>query len=309
MKHSVRQCPTVRRLRLGSESSALLTWPVLFLLFGLWLIGSGCALSGQYRDAVDQNEELTSQVKAQSNRIGQLKSESSSLQSELADAYEQVEDFRVENQRLSDRVRHLEEQEASLSQEVSEQNIQLVRFQADLETAQGEVSQLTSTYSELMAELEGEVSAGRIQIDQLREGVRVAVADDVLFDSGSARIDREGQEVVRKISGQLASMDHLIEVQGHTDDRSISRSLSGQYPTNWELAAARAAAVVRLMEEEGVASDRLTLTSFSSYRPVSTNDTAEGRSMNRRIEIRLRPEDGGTVGGKGLSTPASSAGP
>lgn len=309
MKRSLTHCPVNRRVQLGLEPFTLVKRLILFLFSSAWLIGSGCALSSQYRDAVAQQEDLEGQVKAQSARIIQLESDASSHQSELADAYEQVEDFRVQNQQLSDRVEDLEKQEASLSREVSEQTEELARFQSDLETAQNEVSQLTSTYGELMAELEGEVSSGRIQIDQLREGVRVAVSDDVLFDSGSATIDGEGQVVLRKISDQLTSMDHQIEVQGHTDDRSISRNLASRYPSNWELAAARAAAVVRLMEEEGVASDRLTLTSFSSHRPVSTNETAEGRSMNRRIEIRLRPKDGSAVDGKGLSSQVPSSGP
>ena len=160
-----------------------------------------------------------------------------------------------------------------------------------------------------MSELESEVSAGRIQIDQLREGVRVAVSDEVLFDSGSARIDRQGEEVVRKISGQLASMDHRVEVQGHTDNLAISGNLAAAYPSNWELAAARAAAVVRLMEEEGVASDRLTLTSFASNRPISENDSVEGRAMNRRIEIRLRPQGRTTVSGDDLPVQSSPTGP
>ena len=229
---------------------------------GLSLAASGCALSSQYREAIEQRQELVDRDEAQSARIGRLESDSVSIQSELADAYELVEDLRVENGELSDQVADLEQQESLLSEGLREQNAQMVRFQSDLERANQEVSQLTETYGELMSELESEVSAGRIQIDQLREGVRVAVSDEVLFDSGSARIDRQGEEVVRKISGQLASMDHRVEVQGHTDNLAISGNLAAAYPSNWELAAARAAAVVRLMEEEGVASDRLTLTSF-----------------------------------------------
>ena len=252
---------------------------------------------------------MVNREKAQAARIDQLESDAVSLQSELADSYELVEDLRIENQDLSGQVSDLEEQGAVLSESLQEQNVQLVRFQSDLETANREVSQLTETYGELMSELESEVSAGRIQIDQLREGVRVAVSDEVLFDSGSASLDRQGQQVIRKISGQLASMDHVIEVQGHTDDLAISGRLAAVYPSNWELAAARAAAVVRLMEEEGVASDRLTLTSFASNRPVTENDSAEGRAMNRRIEIRLRPQGPAPVSGDELSVPAPAVGP
>jgi chemotaxis protein MotB len=309
MKPSVRQCPATRRVRFTTEPSAPLWRLGVILACGLSLAASGCALSSQYREAIEQRQELVDRDQAQAARIGRLESDSVSIQSELADAYELVEDLRVENGELSNQVADLEEQESLLSEGLREQNAQLIRFQSDLARANQEVSQLTETYGELMSELESEVSAGRIQIDQLREGVRVAVSDEVLFDSGSARIDRQGEDVVRKISGQLASMDHRVEVQGHTDNLAISGSLAAAYPSNWELAAARAAAVVRLMEEEGVASDRITLTSFASNRPISENDSAEGRAMNRRIEIRLRPQGRATVSGDDLPVQSSPPGP
>ena len=106
------------------------------------------------------------------------------------------------------------------------------------------------------------------------------------------------EEVIEKVSRQLASLDHVIEVQGHTDDRAISDRLSHRFPSNWDLAGARAAAVVRQMELDGVPGDRLSLTSFSSHRPVAANDSPVGRAQNRRIEIRLRPRSGKTVGEK-----------
>jgi len=302
----------MRRVRLESKA---FEWPaprVSARLCGLLaLIGflSGCALSGQYRDAIRQHEDLLAKEKADAARIDQLEAGSVSLESELAQAYEQVEDFRIENALLADQLADSRGQETALSAQLNDQKIQLLRSQSDLEVAKQEVSQLTDTYGELMSELEGEISSGRIQIDQLREGVRVAVSDDVLFESGSAQIDAEGRVVLQKISAQLASMNHAIEVQGHTDDRAVSRRLSASYPSNWELAAARAAAVIRLMEEEGVPSDRLTLTSFSSHRPISDNSSIEGRSANRRIEIRLRPKGRENVNSHGLSSLPSVSGP
>ena len=312
MKRSARQCRARRRVRLKSKA---LRWPTptssarlcgLLALIGLL---SGCALSSQYRDAVRQHDDLVAKEKANAGRISQLEAGSVSLESELAQAYEQVEDFRIENAHLSDQLVGSQGREAALSTELKNQSIELLRSQSDLDNAKQEVSQLTDTYGELMVELEGEISTGRIQIDQLREGVRVAVSDDVLFESGSASIDSQGREVVQKISAQLASMDHAIEVQGHTDDRLVSRSLSVSYPSNWELAAARAAAVIRLMEQEGISSDRLTLTSFSSHRPMADNNSAEGRSTNRRIEIRLRPQDRETVNGDVSTSGPPESGP
>jgi chemotaxis protein MotB len=97
--------------------------------------------------------------------------------------------------------------------------------------------------------------------------------------------------VLRKVSTRLRSVTHRVEVQGHSDNVRLSRSLARRYGSNWELAAARASQVVRLFEKEGVESARLVVLSFGPWAPVADNDTPEGRALNRRIEIRLIPVD------------------
>ena len=76
-------------------------------------------------------------------------------------------------------------------------------------------------------------------------------------------------------------------MQGHTDSLAIYGALKARYPTNWELAGARAAGVVRVLEEAGTDPTRLSAVSMGQYQPIASNDTPEGRAENRRIEIRL----------------------
>ena len=70
---------------------------------------------------------------------------------------------------------------------------------------------------------------------------------------------------------------------------SVGPVLAQRYPTNWELAAARATSVVRVMEAEGIPAEQLVAISFGETHSVASNDTEEGRAQNRRIEVRLRP--------------------
>jgi chemotaxis protein MotB len=140
-----------------------------------------------------------------------------------------------------------------------------------------------------MSELEAEVASGEIQIEQLKEGIRVNVSQEILFASGSAKLDPVGVEVLGRVADQLAKSTYLIEVQGHTDDLAISGQLAQRYATNWELAAARASRVTRLIQEHGVPGDRLKVASFASFQPVVANVSPENRALNRRIEIRLKP--------------------
>ena len=98
-----------------------------------------------------------------------------------------------------------------------------------------------------------------------------------------------GKEVLTRAAAELKASPYQTVVAGFTDDIPISEGLKSKYPTNWELAGARAASVVRLLEQEGVPSEQLLAISFGQNSPVESNVTPEGRAKNRRIEIILRP--------------------
>jgi chemotaxis protein MotB len=252
---------------------------------------AGCVSRGIHDDVVSERDRLDAENRVLSERVKVLEASTTSLQTELDATLEQFEDLSVAHKKLTAEARRLRETEARLSDELADQSIELVRSREQLDVARSELERLTSTYTTLMSDLESEVSAGQIQIEQLREGIRVNVSDDILFASGSAKLDPVGRRVLEKVAAQLAGLEHDVEVQGHTDDRKITGSLKERYATNWELAAARAARVARLLQDEGISGDRLSVVSFASYRPIAPNDTPEDRALNRRIEIRLKPKD------------------
>ena len=138
-------------------------------------------------------------------------------------------------------------------------------------------------------ELREEIVAGEIRIDEIQDGIRVDVSNQLLFASGSANLSQKGRDVILRLAKQLREGDEMITVEGHTDDVMIGAGLESQYPSNWELAGARAARVVRRLSAEGVDPLRLRAVSFGPFAPVASNATEEGRSRNRRTEILLRP--------------------
>jgi chemotaxis protein MotB len=153
----------------------------------------------------------------------------------------------------------------------------------ELAIREQEVAQLRQTQAQIERELEALVAAGLIRIKLLPDGLHVVLAEEVLFGSGSAEINEQGREV-------LANMvDELIEFPYYTDSIPVGSRLAERYPSNWELAGARAASVARLLEGAGVPGEQLAVVSFGPNRPFASNETAEGRAQNRRIEIRLRP--------------------
>ena len=142
-------------------------------------------------------------------------------------------------------------------------------------------------------ELKDEVVAGKIRINEIQNGIRVDVSNQLLFRSGSAILSEQGRDVILRLAKQLREGDETISVEGHTDNVMIGAALESQYPSNWELAGARAARVVRRLSAEGVDPLRLRAVSRGPFYPQASNDTAEGRSRNRRTEILLRPAAAG----------------
>ncbi len=249
----------------------------------------GCVSASEHRQVVGELDHLRQRSAAQADRIERLEAEETYLGDELAQNLEAFEDLSIEYQALAEDAAQLRSSEASLEVKLRGESERLVLSMNNLAQARSEVDRLTSTYTTLMEDLESEVSSGQIEIEQLREGIRVSVSDDIIFASGSAELDPVGRKVLEKVSSQLVKLDHSIEVQGHTDDQGLKASLRERFPTNWELAAARAARVTRLMQERGIPGERLRVVSFASYRPMVSNDSADNRSQNRRIEIRLKP--------------------
>jgi chemotaxis protein MotB len=258
-----------RRLRPGAAALALL---------GLAsLVSQACVTRGRYQEETGrletENAELT-------RRVENLERSNEALSVERVRLVDEMEDLRQARETLERDVAKLQKTKDLLTDHLRKREQEVA-----------ELSRLSSTYENLVTDLQEEVTAGQIEIEQLRDGIRLNLAQDILFPSGSVSLQSSGEAVLRKVSTRLRTVTHRVEVQGHSDDVPLSRSLARRYGSNWELAAARASQVVRLFESEGVEPARLTVVSFGPWAPVADNDTPEGRALNRRIEIRLIPVD------------------
>ncbi|MBI3074517.1 MAG: OmpA family protein [Deltaproteobacteria bacterium] len=145
-----------------------------------------------------------------------------------------------------------------------------------------------ATHDNLLKSLKAEIDAGKIEVVNLRGVLTVKLKDKILFDSGKVKLKSEGQEALKKLAEVLTTVkDKQFQVQGHTDNIKIRGNV--KWPTNWELSAARAAAVVRFLAENGVEPQNLSAAGLAEFQPVAANDTEDGRRENRRIEIILVP--------------------
>ncbi|GGO85046.1 flagellar motor protein MotD [Marinobacterium nitratireducens] len=132
------------------------------------------------------------------------------------------------------------------------------------------------------------IDDGEMKIDGNDLWITIELRAAQLFPSGSALPQIEADALLGDIAELLVGLDNPIHVEGFTDDRPIE---TDQFPSNWELSAARAAAVVRILALNGLAPQRMAAVGYGEYQPAYSNRTAEGRSRNRRVVVVISRDE------------------
>ncbi|MDS0528539.1 flagellar motor protein MotB [Clostridium sp. SHJSY1] len=126
---------------------------------------------------------------------------------------------------------------------------------------------------------------GSVSTKSEERGLVISFSDTILFDSAKAIVKDDHKKQLIDISKVLNKVDNDIIIEGHTDNVAIKNDL---YDSNWELSSARAVNVLKTFANEcQVSSNRLSTRAYGEYKPVTTNDTEEGRAKNRRVDILI----------------------
>lgn len=139
--------------------------------------------------------------------------------------------------------------------------------------------------SQLSSVLKDEEKRKQIEISQSANQLRMEIIDSILFAPGSASLRGEGVEILTRLAPTLIKQSGLICVEGHTDNIAINTQ---QFPSNWELSAARASAVTRYLIQLGLNASHLRAIGMADTHPRNSDDTIEGRARNRRVSIILK---------------------
>jgi len=134
------------------------------------------------------------------------------------------------------------------------------------------------------------IDAGHLKVTTRHGRIVLQLHNDILFDVGEAEVKPAAKDAVQEVATTLRGMaTRRFQVAGHTDNEQITTETKKKYPTNWELSAARAIAVVKLLTTDGVDPGVLSAAGYGQYDPVASNASADGQAKNRRIEITLVP--------------------
>ena len=169
---------------------------------------------------------------------------------------------------------------------LSEQN------QKVAEITEAQIKQMKSTHDKLVSDLKDQIQKQEVTIKESLESLSLNFIDRILFEFGKADLTPEGEKILKKVGEALKNIKgKKIRVTGHTDNVPIHPDYVHQFPSNWELSAARAASVVRYFQEKpGLDPKDLEAVGRSFYHPEASNNTKEGRARNRRVEILIAPQ-------------------
>lgn len=145
-----------------------------------------------------------------------------------------------------------------------------------------------ATYQKLSTELQGEIKADQAQIAQLDNVVRVTLMNAILFPEGGVQLNPAGKSTLDRLAPVLKTLTgQRIEVKGFTDNVPIGPELKARFPTNEALSKARADVVVDYLASQGVPRALMVPAGFGDARPLASNETAQGRARNRRVELDI----------------------
>jgi chemotaxis protein MotB len=216
----------------------------------------------------ERNQDLTAQNEAYEDELVRIRQERQALAQEL--------------ERLA-----MRNQDLNLNLEAQGEEAQRLRQRlAALEALEKEVSQRNRIYASVIDQFKSLIDAGQLQVSIVDGRMVINLPQDILFDSGSAKLSPQGTETLQEVARVLAEINREFQVEGHTDNVPIH---SQRFPSNWELSSARALSVVHLLVGNGVNPDKLSGAGYGEHQPNASNEDKEGRKLNRRIEIVMLP--------------------
>jgi chemotaxis protein MotB len=246
---------------------------------------SALAAQVSERDArIRSLEEALAEEKA---KLAALEAEKAALQAKLEG---DLAGERERNRQLLDEKAALVADRTRLKGSVEEMKTALAELEARKAAAEARIAE----YQSLLVRFKKLIDAGKLSVKIVDGRMVVALATDILFASGSAQLSTEGAAAIGEVAQVLATIpERSFQVEGHTDNVPIQTE---KYPSNWELASARALTVVRTMISAGLPATRVSAASYGEFKPTAPNDTPANKAQNRRIEIVVVPDLSGLPG-------------
>jgi chemotaxis protein MotB len=276
----------------------MLQRPATYALLLLAFTSSACVKSSTHNRTLAELAASQARAERLNQDLAAARAESEQTSTRMQRELDQVRaELERTRQTLQQRVDQLGEDVRTLENENNRlgtllnqrgDEAQLLRTRLEsLGALEREISERNRIYEEVIGRFRSLIQGGQLSVSITRGRLAINLPQDILFESGSATIGRDGRTTLTEVARVLADIpDRTFQVEGHTDNVPIA---TARFPSNWELAAGRALSVVHLLQEQGVKPENISGAAYGEYQPVSGNEDPSGRRLNRRIEIVMLP--------------------
>lgn len=233
---------------------------------------------------------LAMELSATKNNYDRLKNSYDALEENSSSALtENLERNRKLLEQLEAKEKALAEEAArlnTLQRKLEDRSKRVEELEAMIAAKDAQMKKLKDAISAALTNFEG----NGLTVEQRDGKVYVSMENKLLFESGSWAVNTRGREAVKALGNVLAKNTEIaVLIEGHTDN--VPYSANGNIQDNWDLSTKRATAIVNILTENNrIPKDNLTAAGRGEFAPIATNDTAEGRAKNRRIEVILTPK-------------------
>jgi chemotaxis protein MotB len=253
----------------------------------------GCVSQKKYDDLWGQKAQLevertsySDQLASAKGEIEHLRSQLESLTKDYADLKSQYDNTGQELVNINDQYSDLLADSDQLSEEFSQSQHRIQELEKILEEKEQAVNELKATISRALLDFKEE----ELTVEIKNGKVYVSLAEQLLFKSGSIKVDKQGIKALEQMAEVLKlNPDINIEVEGHTDNIPVSKT-SQYMKDNWDLSVMRATSIVGILVKSGLEPARITASGRGEFDPKLTNEDPSNRKKNRRTEIILTPD-------------------
>lgn len=265
---------------------------VLFIAASALLVCTSCVTKKKYLLAENGRLEAIARGDELQNQLVNCRDDNDNLNSRLSslerDTTRMGKNIRNYQSMLSTNMTEQEKLNALLSQKMSELDERERTINELQDVIKAQTDRVQSLLNNVKDALLG-FSSDELTIREKDGKVYVAMSDKLLFESGSARVDKRGKEALAKLAEVLNKQTGIdVYIEGHTDSKPIN---TAQFKDNWDLSVIRATSVVRILTKDyNVNPLQILPCGRGEFMPVADNETAEGRAKNRRTEIIMAPK-------------------
>ena len=248
------------------------------------LLLTSCVPTRKFKDSQAALQSARNDSATLAGQVASLKGTVGKLQQQIGELNGKVDELNNKAGILSSDAANKQSQLSKSQQELANQQRRLEQLQALMDQQKKATQMIRQKMSDALVGF----NSNELTVSIKNGKVYVSLQENLLFPSGSAVVNPKGKEALGKLAQVLnVNPEITVDIEGHTD----SIPIRGRYQDNWDLSTARAGSIVRILTiDYKVDPIRVVASGHSSYDPVQTNSTTEGRALNRRTEIILSPK-------------------